>query len=141
VTTWRVVGGGILSGKYNKKNAPSDGRAAQQNAVSENDLELAAEVVKVAEEIGRTPSQVALNWVRQKSDILIPIIGARTVSQVEDNLGCLDFTLTNKQMSKLDDLGKIELGFPHDFLAKEHIKDIVYGGTLSKIYPKSGHER
>lgn len=133
VTPWGVVGGGVLTGKYNVKDRPSQGRAAQQGSVTDKGLEVAAEVIKVADDIGKTPSQVALNWVRQKSDSMIPIIGARTVGQVEDNLGCLDFTLTNKHVQALDDASKIELGFPHDFLARESIQDVIYGGTLTKI--------
>ena len=48
----------------------------------------------------KTPSQVALNWIRQQlkdKAVIIPIIGARTEVQVKDNMGCLDFELTSDQ--------------------------------------------
>jgi diketogulonate reductase-like aldo/keto reductase len=76
---------------------------------------------------------VALNWVRQQPGVVIPIIGAKRVSQLEDNLGCLNFTLTAEQLAQLNDISKIELGFPYDFLTSEQVQDLVFGGTYSKI--------
>jgi aryl-alcohol dehydrogenase-like predicted oxidoreductase len=93
----------------------------------------------VAKEIGCSTAQVALNWIRQKNTILrqknklIPIIGSRKESQIRDNLACLDFVLSDDQMKRLNEVSKIELGFPHDFLNSEMIKDIIYGGTYPSI--------
>jgi diketogulonate reductase-like aldo/keto reductase len=70
----------------------------------------------VAEDIGATPSQVALSWVRQRSATMIPIIGARKLGQLVDNLGCVDVVLTGEQQARLDEASKIELGFPYDFI-------------------------
>ena len=58
---------------------------------------------------------------------------ARKESQIKDNLACLEFELTDEQMKILNEVSKIELGFPHDFLNSEMIKDIIYGGTYSSI--------
>ena len=87
------------------------------------------------------PAQVALNWIRQQKLLrqqrqskIIPIIGARNTSQIKDNLACLEFELSNEQMQRLNEVSKIELGFPHDFLAANFIKDIIYGGTYWSIY-------
>ena len=74
----------------------------------------------MAEEVGRTPAQVALNWVRQGSGVIVPLVGARTLEQLEDNLGCLEFTLEDNQKARLDEVSHIEPGFPHDFLAQFH---------------------
>ena len=87
-------------------------------------LSIATEVQVIAKEINETPSQVALNWVRQqqqkdKDRVIIPIIGARTEAQIKDNLGCLDFELTSDQLNRLDEKSKIQLGFPHDFMSEE----------------------
>jgi aryl-alcohol dehydrogenase-like predicted oxidoreductase len=107
-----------------------------------DNLIIAEEVKKIANEISRTSAQVALDWVRQhklpgqqqRQIKIIPIIGARNTSQIKDNLACLEFELTNKQMQRLNEVSKIELGFPYDFLAANFIKDIIYGGTYSSIY-------
>ena len=61
-------------------------------------------VVKLAKEIGRSPAQVAINWVRQQPGNVIPILGCRTVRQIEDNLGVLDFKLSDEQMTSLNEV-------------------------------------
>jgi aryl-alcohol dehydrogenase-like predicted oxidoreductase len=128
VTPWSVLGAGVLSGKYNRDKAAS-GRAQEGAATIERNLEIAAAVVETAEQIGCTPSQVAVSWARQQPGVVIPIIGARNTAQLEDNLGALEVTLSREQLAELDEASKIELGFPHDFLGSEQIRDIVYGGT------------
>ena len=117
VTPWDTLGSGVLTGKYNRDRG-TEGRAALRGSVDERTLGIAAEVVKVADELGKTPAQVALNWVRQGTGVIVPLVGARTLEQLEDNLGCLDFALDPDQKARLDDASRIELGFPHDFLAQ-----------------------
>ena len=132
VTPWAALGGGILSGKYNKKK-DEEGRAKIYKSINNENLRIAGEVINVAEEIGKTPSQVALNWVRQQRGVIIPIIGAKTEKQLKDNLECLNFTLSENHMTQLSETSKIDMGFPHDFLKSETIVDIIYGGTKDKI--------
>ena len=117
VTPWDTLGSGVLTGKYNR-DPESRGRAVLRGRVGERDLGIAAEVVKVAAEIGRTPAQVALAWVRQGQGVIVPLVGARTAEQLEDNLGCLDLHLEPEQKQRLDEVSAIELGFPHDFLTQ-----------------------
>ena len=64
---------------------------------------------------------------------IIPIIGARTQKQIKDNFGCLDFELTEDQLKRLDEPSKVELGFPHDFIHSELIKNMIYGKSYSLI--------
>ena len=115
VTPWDTLGSGVLTGKYNR-DAATEGRATLRHRVSERDLAIAAEVIQVAEKIGRTPAQVALNWVRQQPNNIIPLVGAKTRAQLDDNLGCLEFELAAEDLARLDAASRIELGFPHDFL-------------------------
>jgi aryl-alcohol dehydrogenase-like predicted oxidoreductase len=163
VTAWSPLGGGVLTGKYNKSNR-EEGQQ-QQNTSSSNtvvaqegnsrlqvqnefanrflndrNMLIAQEVSKIAKEIGCSAAQVALNWVRQQNMMspagknkIIPIIGARKETQIKDNLACIEFELTSEQMQRLNEVSKIELGFPHDFLNSEMVKDIIYGGTYSLI--------
>ncbi|MGB5896154.1 MAG: aldo/keto reductase [Ignavibacteriaceae bacterium] len=132
VTPRAVLGGGILSGKYNKKK-DEEGRAKIYKSINNENLRIAGEVIKVAEELGKTPSQLALNWVRQQPGVMIPIIGAKTEKQLKYNLECLNFSLNEKHMNQLSEVSKIDMGFPHDFLTSETIVDIIYGGTKDKI--------
>jgi aryl-alcohol dehydrogenase-like predicted oxidoreductase len=140
VTVWSPLGGGVLSGKYNKQNTEEQKRFNVNNLMSasfvnERNISIATEVQAIAKETSKTPSQVALNWIRQKQNdkaVLIPIIGARIEAQIKDNLGCLDFELTSDQLKRLDEKSKIQLGFPHDFMS-EAARVFLYGNTFSLI--------
>ena len=139
VTPWDTLGSGILTGKYNR-DAKTEGRAALRGrAISERDLAITGEVMQVAEKIGRTPAQVALNWVRQqqasrsepkasgdhKAGVIVPLVGAKTRAQLDDNLGCLEFEIAPEDLARLDAVSRIELGFPHDFLQMFATTDVV----------------
>lgn len=117
VTPWGVLGSGVLSGKYNKDGKQS-GRAGMMGPIAENKLKIAATVIEVADEIGKTASQVSLAWARQGQGSIIPIVGARVVDQLKDNMGCLDITLSEEQMNKLNEVSKVDLGFPREFLER-----------------------
>jgi aryl-alcohol dehydrogenase-like predicted oxidoreductase len=129
VTAWGLLEGGELTGKYNK---PGDEPKRSESA-SPRIIALAEEIMKLAQEIGRTPSQVAINWVRQQSSQIIPIIGARRLSQLQDNLACLEWNLTAEQLERLAQLSPPQLGFPHDFLSSNHVRSLIFGETFAKI--------
>jgi len=133
VTPWGALGSGVLSGKFNAKGETDGDRAKEFGSVTEKNLAVAAEVVGVAKRHGRTASQVALAWVRQRPGVMVPIVGARTAGQLKDNLGCLDVVLGADDVARLDAASAIEMGFPHDFLARDFIRDLVHGGTFDKI--------
>ena len=69
-----------------------------------------------AEELGVTPAQVAIAWVRGGEGNVIPLVGARTAEQLDENLGALEVTLTDDQLTRLNEASAISLGFPHDML-------------------------
>lgn len=133
VTPWSVLGAGVLTGKY-LEAGPEDveGRAAAWN-VSDRDRSIAEAVRAAAEDLGRTSSQVAINWVRQKPGVIIPLLGARSETQIQDNLKCLEFSLEDEMVERLDSVSAIEMGFPHDFLASDQVEALIYGGTLEDI--------
>jgi aryl-alcohol dehydrogenase-like predicted oxidoreductase len=136
VLAWSPLGGGVLTGKYerDRQNSASKQRLFEGSAsLSERNLSIAAEVQRIAAEVGRSPSQVALNWVRQQNGTVIPVVGASKVSQVRDNLACLDFELSEDQLRRLEEASGIELGFPHDFLSTDTIKDLIFGDTYSSL--------
>ncbi len=135
ITPWSPLGGGVLTGKYNQRNGSSEqGRMESMKAnISDRQLAIADVVCQVAEQIGHSPSQVALAWLRAQSGVIIPIIGARKATQINDNLACLDVTLSPEHLQRLNEVSHIELGFPHDFLQSEMIRDRLFGGTFSAI--------
>jgi aryl-alcohol dehydrogenase-like predicted oxidoreductase len=147
ITAWSPLGGGVLTGKYNNnKKKQNNGEIKKRfdsetpmntMFINERNNSIAKEVQAIATEINKTPSQVALNWIRQQNKhgkgVIIPILGARTEGQIKDNLGCLDFELNADQIKRLDDKSKIQFGFPHDFISGEATKAFTYGNTFSRI--------
>ncbi len=131
VTPWSVLGAGVLTGKYSG-GGDVKGRAARWRK-SERDLAIGDAVTAVANEIGRSPSQVAINWVRQQSHLIIPLLGATSLEQMQDNLASLAFTLSPDHLQQLHDASKIDLGFPHDFLAGNEVRNLVTGGTFALV--------
>jgi aryl-alcohol dehydrogenase-like predicted oxidoreductase len=90
-------------------------------------------VQKVAKEVGRSPAQVALAWLRTRSVPIIPIIGARKLEQIRDNLASLDLNLEKHQVEALDAASRIPLGFPHEFYDNPMVRKLVSGGMADRI--------
>ncbi len=139
VTAWGTLGSGVLTGKYKEEPSLKEkprletGAGDFRGQINSKNLGLADRVAAVSRELGRSPSQVAINWVRQQGNLFIPILGARTAAQMKENLGCLAFRLPAEPMDDLEEASRVELGFPHDFLANNLIRDFVYGGTLPSV--------
>jgi len=110
IAPWGVLGQGKFTGKV-KRGEDTKARGGEMSA---RDFDIQDVVLKVAQEVNRSASQVTLNWAISKGTF--PIIGIRNLDQLKDNLAALEFTLTADQMKRLDDVSKPELGFPHDFL-------------------------
>ena len=92
-----------------------------------------AAVKTVSDQTGRSMAQVALAWLRYRPVPVISIIGARKLSQLQDNLASLELTLSADQLNTLDEASRIELGFPHDFYAREMVRSMIYGGMRDQI--------
>jgi aryl-alcohol dehydrogenase-like predicted oxidoreductase len=130
VMPWGLLESGTLTGKYSAPNADEPRR---QSSASETELAAGAAVVRLAAEIGRSPAQVAINWVRQQPGNIIPILGARSVKQLQDNLGCLDFRLTDEQLAALAGVVKFSQGFPNGFLHSDHVRGLIFGKTFARL--------
>lgn len=134
VTPWSVIAAGVLSGKYNSGDPPGVGRAKAGAATVDRNLAIADVVIGVAKEIGCTPAQVAISWAQQQPGVVIPLVGARNETQLRDNLGAADVSLSDDQMARLDESSRIDLGFPHSFLGLEgEAAQYVYGNTSGRL--------
>ena len=134
VVAWSPLAAGILTGKYiDKKGDGSGGRMEGTTSFRLNDrnVSIAKEVVAVAQELETSPAQVALAWLRQKNTI--PIIGARKLHQVEDNIASIQLTIPEEHMSRLDTASSIDLGFPHDFVLRGGAQKMIYGDMVHQI--------
>ncbi len=133
ITAWSPLASGILSGKYTR-----GGDEAKRLDVlpfkqqDEGKLAIAREVDAVADEVGVSSAQVALAWVRQRGTI--PIIGARTLAQLEDNLASVELELSAEQMNRLTNASAIDLGHPYNFTDQEMVRDLVTGGMYGRVH-------
>ncbi|MFZ8360703.1 aldo/keto reductase, partial [Staphylococcus aureus] len=80
----------------------------------------------VAKEVGRSPAQVSLAWLRQRPTPVIPIVGARKLDQFKDNLASLDLTLNADQLARLNTVSRVPLGFPHEFFDNPMVATLVF---------------
>jgi aryl-alcohol dehydrogenase-like predicted oxidoreductase len=131
VIPWSPLRGGWLSGKYRRgmQGPPPDTRIeeAQKQGwgeswalyANERTWHVIDELFAVADEVQKTPAQVALNWLLQKPTVTAPIIGARTVAHLEDNLGATGWSLTSEQVSRLDQASAQPLPYPYESLAQQ----------------------
>ena len=138
IAAWSPLASGWLTGKYT--DGANDGREPKRLddemmsgvvADDERNRAIAQEVSSIAKETGHSAPQVALSWLLSKG--AVPIIGARKVSHVKDNLACVDLNLSSEHLKRLDEVSKIKLGFPHDFYSTEMVQNFVYNGLLDRI--------
>ena len=132
-TAWAPLGGGVLTGKHTRGSGEPDTKRSNDERLTEKNLTIAREVDAIADSLDRSSAQVAVNWVRQRGEQIIPIVGARKTEQIRDVLGCLDLELSSEHLARLDELSRIELGFPHDFLSQDAIRPIVYGDAVESL--------
>jgi aryl-alcohol dehydrogenase-like predicted oxidoreductase len=138
VTAWSPLAGGVLSGKYHGEEKSQGGRMASEMMKSflpeqEPADRIVAATKKVAEQTGRSMAQVALAWLRYRVVPVIPILGARKLTQLQDNLTSLDLQLSPEQLKALDEASHIDLGFPASMYAKELVSNFRYGGMRNQI--------
>jgi aryl-alcohol dehydrogenase-like predicted oxidoreductase len=120
VIPWSPLAGGLLTGKIRRgQEVPTGTRASVdpnwERFRGERHLAIAERVVELAGDLGCTPSQLALGWAASQSAVTSPIFGARTLEQLEDNLGAADLRIEDAVTRKLDEVSALELVYPYDF--------------------------
>jgi len=158
VTPWSPLRGGVLTGKYTRENVDdavrwctSSGPSARRSVRVTKDLDervfgIIDQLVRISGELKTSPAAVALAWVQAKPGVDSTIIGARTLEQLEANLGSLDVALSAAQMNVLDAASTPTLGFPVRFL--EVANSVMHAGATvdgepSEVWPmlpKTGDE-
>jgi aryl-alcohol dehydrogenase-like predicted oxidoreductase len=121
IVPWSPLAHGFLTGKYGRDDAgPSgEGRIGAlrdldfYQAPGDREWTVLDAVRDIAKETGRTPAQVALNWVANRPGVASTLVGARTLTQLDDNLAALDFELSDEQTARLTELSDFDHGYPY----------------------------
>ena len=132
VIPWSPLLGGWLSGKFHRGMTapPDDTRVKMINVTdhpwsaydNEHTWKVLDTLFATAKNTGKTPAQVAIRWLMQRPSITAPIIGARTMKQLEDNVGACGWSLSDEEMAQLDRVSAPPQSYPYDFIAQAQRK-------------------
>ena len=140
VTPWSPLKGGLLSGKYGRHRHPEgEGRHKPDSKyLIERTYQILDALDAISKETGQSMAAVALAWCRARAGVVSPILGARTLDQLDANLKALNLELTEDQMKRLNAASEPTPVFPHSFLA--NTRHVMQGGTRingidSEVWP------
>ena len=143
VVPWSPLANGVLSGKYSRADLDGGsggltsvqgsrkGVALGYGSLSERSLDIAEVVKAVAAEMGHESAQVAIAWTLANPGVAATLLGARTLQQLEGNLGALEVSLSAEHLGRLEQVSGIALGFPHDLLRQTAVRQMITGGTAT----------
>ena len=141
ITPWSPLAGGLLTGKFDR-GSPEEVRRGARLASGpmsarvrhEPSLQIAESLSAFAGELGCRPAQLALAWLAQRSSAtVIPIIGARTRAQLEENLACTELLLTAEQLQRLDGLSPPVPEYPQSLLAGDFFQRMMHGEVRERM--------
>jgi aryl-alcohol dehydrogenase-like predicted oxidoreductase len=138
VTAWSPLSNGVLTGKYHGHGGSELGRMNSETMKTfmpeqQRATRIVAAVKIVSEQTGCSMAQVALAWLRYRPVPVIPIIGARKLTQLQDNLASFDLELSAERLKSLEEASRVELGFPQDLYAIKAVGAIRYGGMRDRL--------
>jgi len=138
VTAWSPLSNGVLTGKYHGHGGSELGRMNSETMKTfmpeqQRATRIVAAVKIVSEQTGCSMAQVALARLRYRPVPVIPIIGARKLTQLQDNLASFDLELSAEHLKSLEEASRVELGFPQDLYAIKAVGAIRYDGMRDRI--------
>ena len=126
IIPWSPLAGGMLTGKYKKGEEPTEGtrfaapgpfrQIWRARALSERNHSIMGVVLEEASKLDISPIALALSWNLARPGVVAPIIGPKSVKQLEDNLAALDVTLPAETVERIDAASEPRYPYPHDFL-------------------------
>nr|HEX4316301.1 aldo/keto reductase [Kofleriaceae bacterium] len=130
ITPWSPLARGVLTGKYARgdhgKHAPTRGDNVLRS-LDDRAYTIVDELEKVAKQLDTTAARVAVAWAMARPGVAAPIIGARTMQQLDDNLGAADVTLAKEHVAALDAVSKPQLPFPANMVGMAPV--VLNGGA------------
>jgi aryl-alcohol dehydrogenase-like predicted oxidoreductase len=138
ICPWSPLGGGFLTGKYKREGDKGTGegrltKGSPFNKFTENNWRILETFLDVAKQVGKSPAQVALQWVVTQPGITSTILGASSLSQLNDNLASLEFTIPAELRKRLDEVSALEPVHPYVFFGGM-IQGMIHGGVEVKAW-------
>jgi len=143
VCPWSPLASGFLTGKYRREGSDGvgDGRLEKVKdsgnptlkKFTDQNWRILDVLLEVGKQIGRPPAQVALNWVATQPGITSTILGASKLSQFEDNLKAIEFTIPAELRSRLDEIGAPPSIHPYEFF-EPFIQTMIHGSSPVKAW-------
>jgi len=130
ITPWSPLKSGVLSGKYTRESSgrhTADRGALVDHFLNEQTFAIIDELETIAKAHETNVASVALAWVHAQPVVSSVIIGARRLSQLDDNVRAVDVNLTAEELARLNELTQPTFGFPHNMLAMA--PGMLNGGT------------
>jgi len=126
ILPWGPLGGGFLSGKYRRDERPPEGsriagapdhyEEAWERRATERNWRVLDEIGRIHEETGKSYAQISLNWLLRQDTVAVPIIGARRLDQLQDNLGATGWSLDEDQTRRLTEASAPPDLYPYRFI-------------------------
>lgn len=146
IMVWSPLCGGLLSGKYRQDDTSAEARGRLDvtrgsanpafKRFNERNFRIVRELEAVANEIGRTMAQVAVNWVANRPGVASVILGATKPEQLAETLAALDFSIPSDLATRLDMVSAPERPFPY-WCFGDHLQAMITGGTTVGDKPRS----
>jgi aryl-alcohol dehydrogenase-like predicted oxidoreductase len=145
IVPWSPLASGLLTGKYAKRGVKTDGdgrlkvmqdagHPAFDKLFTEKNWQIVDRLVGVAKEIGKTPAEVALNWIAKRPGVTSTILGATKLSQLDENLRALSFDIPKELSARLEEVSRPDLVHPYIFF-QPGVRGMITGGTTIKAEP------
>ncbi|WP_170464613.1 aldo/keto reductase [Ruegeria arenilitoris] len=143
-TAWSPLANGLLTGKYSvddQGNLVGAGRLTDTwttdpstaNLTLQQNIAILRELVRIAEETGHSASQIALNWMVNHRGVTSAVIGARKLSQLEDNLAALEFSLDKAHVAALDAVSEMPGLSPYTYHTNTMLGMIHTGARIARV--------
>jgi aryl-alcohol dehydrogenase-like predicted oxidoreductase len=138
ICPWSPLGGGFLTGKYQRQGDTGTGegrltKGSPFNKFTDHNWRVLEVLLDVSKQLGKSPAQVAIQWVVTQPGITSTILGASSLAQLNDNLASLDFTIPTDLRKQLDEATALEPVHPYVFFGGM-IQSMIHGGVEVKAW-------
>ena len=146
ICPWSPLASGFLTGKYRRERdgGSGDGRLEKMKdsgnpgfkKFTEQNWKILDVLLEISRKLGRSPAQVALNWIVTQPGITSTILGASKLSQLDDNLGAIEFSIPTELRQALNEVSAPASIHPYVFF-EPFLQSLIHGGASVRAWSPS----